>query len=125
MCGCLLVFAAAIVGETQRNVCRCKARIAFERFFVGRTRLMLPAFLIESQTLDIRLFSAGRNLRVRNGTRCRFEVGIAINRRIRPVFNKLAPIFAFEGYGKRLAQGRGGQINRSAECFRRIQLDAF
>src|SRR6266550_2358181 len=123
MSGCLLVFTAAIVREAQSNVCGCKALIAFQGFFVSGACLALLALLIKGHSLYVSLFSATGNLWIRKGARRGFEVGIAINWRIRAVFNKLATIFAFEGYSKRLAYGRSRQLNRGAECFCWVQLD--
>src|SRR6266404_4560221 len=105
MSGCLLVFTAAVVREAQSNVCGCKARIAFQGFFVRVPGFAILTLLVKGHALCVSLFSAGGKLRIRNGARCRFEVGIAINRHIRAVFNKLASFFAFEGYCKRLAHG--------------------
>src|SRR5512132_3064728 len=99
MSGCPIVFAATVVRKAQRDMCGCKAGIAFEGFFVRGPGLALLAFFVKGHAFYISLFSAGRNLGIRNGARCRFEVGIAINRRIRAVLNKLAPLFALERYG--------------------------
>src|SRR2546421_1665161 len=102
MKGCLLVLTAAVVRQAQSNVCGRKARIAFRSFFVRGAGLALLALLVKGHALYVSLFSAVGNLRIRNGARGRFEIGIAVNRRIRAVLNNLAPVFAFEGYGKRL-----------------------
>src|SRR6266700_4290165 len=66
MIGCLLVFTATVVRKAQSNVSGRKAPIAFQGLFVRAACLALFTLFVKGQALYINLFSAGRNLRIRN-----------------------------------------------------------
>src|SRR5258705_12144177 len=120
-----LIFTTAIVRKTQSYVCGSKTRITLQRFCVSGTGLTLLTLLVKCQAFYISLFGAARALWIGNRSHSWFEIGIAIDGHIRAVFNKVAAVFTLESYHYGPARCSCWQGNRSAECLRRIQINAF
>src|SRR6266545_1100525 len=125
MIGGYFILAAAVIRKTQGNMRWGKTRIAFERLLISRARFSLFALLIESNTLDITLLRTRGDLRVGNGARCRFEIGIGVDGRVRAVLNQGPSIFTLETNAQRLTNRPGWQFNCGREGFCRIKIDTI
>src|SRR2546425_1644139 len=89
------VFATAIVRQAQRDMRGCEA-IAPERLLVSRACFPLSTLLVRREPFDISLLGAGWNDRIRNRSRCRLEIGIAIRRAEVVIADQFAPVLALK-----------------------------
>src|SRR6266511_3133663 len=126
MIGCLPVFTAAIVRDTQRDVRRRKTGISFQRFVKGRAGVALLALLIKGQALDVSLLGARWYSGVRKGPRRRLEVRITIPRREVVIADQLAPVLALKANRKRRWKHiLNGQRDGGGEGLGRVEVNTL
>src|SRR5919106_3630500 len=88
---CFIVFATAVIRETQGDVCRRETGIAFYRLFVSGPSFAFLALLIEGQTVYVRLLGTAGTSRIGDRPCGRPKVTVTIYRRIGLILYELSP----------------------------------